>query len=191
MSRVPTTLLAAPLLAALLVGAIASPAAAQDVGGLHVAPGMVGGPSGLARPLPFVLPSIGASDVQASLKATDRSARHQALVARTRGDAGYLGGFSMGTPLSASVQKVPRGDGSGYYGYGGHGGRRPVIVNNTFEGPVAITHGSGNVVQQQSASGPGPIALQQVTNGQGGVGSGGGAVNTVLPGGNIVQHGGR
>ena len=152
----------------------------------------------LARLLPFVPPSISASDIQASLKATDHTARHQALVARTRGDAGYLGGFSMGVPLSASVQKPVGGPvwyGSGHRrhdvrladdpatgtpdsaglqqplgqdpGRSGRRGRPTVIVNNTFDGPVAITRGNGNVVQQQSASGAGPIALQQVSSSQG------------------------
>jgi hypothetical protein len=41
------------------------------------------------------------------------------------------------------------------------------------------------VVQQQSANGAGPIALQQLTNGQAAVA--GGAINRVTPGGNIVQ----
>ena len=208
------------LVPALLVLALASPAAAQDVGGLPLAPGVGSGPTGLARLLPFVPPSISASDIQASLKATDHTARHQALVARTRGDAGYLGGFSMGVPLSASVQKPVGGPvwyGSGHRrhdvrladdpatgtpdsaglqqplgqdpGRSGRRGRPTVIVNNTFDGPVAITRGNGNVVQQQSASGAGPIALQQVSSSQGALA--GGAVNTAASGGNSARRSGR
>ena len=48
------------MVAVLLVLAFAWPAAAQEAGGLALAPGVGQGPTGLARPLPFVLPSIGA-----------------------------------------------------------------------------------------------------------------------------------
>jgi hypothetical protein len=46
--RTGTTLLAATLLA------LAVPAAAQEAGGLRIAPGAKGGPVGIARPLPEV-----------------------------------------------------------------------------------------------------------------------------------------
>ena len=183
-------------IAALLIAfAIAAPAAAQaqDAGGLPLAPEWLknGGPTGLAKPLPFVYPSFTAQDVQSASKATNRTAKHQELVGRVRGDAGYLGGFRLGTPNSASVQNPGGVDGFGAdgIGFGGGGRRAPskrvIVNNNTFEGPVAITSGQGNNVQIQSATGNGPIALQQVTTV--GARNGGGNVNTVVPGGNIVQ----
>lgn len=164
--------------------AVTLPAAAQDVGGLSIAPGalVAGGPTGLARPLPFVLPSITARDIQGSMKATNRSDRHQQMVARVRGDAGYLGGFSLGTPLSSSVQPLSSFDDGGRR-------RRPHVTINNFEGPVAVTEGNGNVIQQQQASSvSGPVALQQLSNGQP---TPGGAVNVVGPDGSIVQHSAR
>jgi hypothetical protein len=214
-----------PALAA-LAGFI-MPAVAQESGGIALAPQIARGPTGLARPLPFVLPGVTAADVQASLKATDRSARHQAMIARLRGDAGYLGGFAFGMPLSPSVQPMQRvpaatepgfavSDGSGYggdaglsdglgygggpgvpdgSGYGDHwhrhngGGPRQVVVNRvdvtTFQGPVVV--GDHNYVQQQTASGSGPIALQQVMS-QPSASGAGGAVNTIRPDGNIIQR---
>jgi hypothetical protein len=177
------------LIATLACAAAALPAAAQESGGLALAPEALaaGGPRGLARPLPFTFPSITAGDVQKSLKATDRKSQHQQLVARTRGDAGYLGGFSLGQPLSASVQPAPQADGGGGGFWPGRP-RRPVIINNTFDGPVVFSRGDGNVIQQQTASGSGPIALQQMSNGQPTPGN---LVNVVGPDGNIVQRSGR
>jgi hypothetical protein len=189
------------------------PALAQETGGLALSPRMARGPTGIAQPLPFVPPGITAADVQASLKATDRSALHQSMIARLRGDAGYLGGFSFGQPLSLSVQPWQRfagttdpglgvlgngGDAGAFWGpddgsgngsgYVRHYGRRPrqVIVNefDTFQGPVVI--GNNNNVQQQTATGSGPIALQQVLNQSGA--SGTGATNVISPDGNIVQQ---
>jgi hypothetical protein len=136
-----------------------------------------------------------AADMQASLKATDRSARDQDMITRLRGDAGYLGGFSFGSPLSASVQPTQQApfDGSGYgghqHGHGGRRGPRQVVVNRvdvtTFQGPVVV--GNNNSVQQQTASGSGPIALQQVMSRPGASGTGG-AVNTIGSNGNIIQR---
>lgn len=178
------------ILAALLVLAFAMPAAAQETGGLQLAPGIGKGPTGLARRLPVVQPAFTAGDVQSALVgSSDDTAQNQAMVAQVRGDGGFLGGFSMGTPLSASVQ---RGGGIGFFDPGnGH----LIVVNktidnsfSTFNAPVAITRGNGNSVQLQSANGSGPIALQQVANGPG-VHTGG-AVNTALGAGPAVRTGG-
>ena len=189
-----------------VLASLATPAAAQESGGLTLAPRNARGPTGLARMLPFVPNAVSAADVQASLKATDHSARHQEMIAHLRGDAGFLGGFAFGRPLSASVQPIQRvplapepdfgsADGQGYggdpaYGDGsGHGRRRPrqIVLNQTFEGPVVI--GDNNNVQQQIANGSGPIALQQVLSQSAASGTaGGGAVNVVGADGRIVQQ---
>jgi hypothetical protein len=194
-----------PIVPALaILAAFAAPAMAQESGGIALAPHIARGPTGLARPMPFVLPGITASDVQASLKATDRSTRHQAMIARLRGNAGYLGGFAFGAPLAASVQPMPQiplapdpgfgpSDGSGYgsdwHGPSGGRGSRQIVVNQvdvtTFQGPVVV--GNNNSVQQQIASGSGPIALQQVM-GQPGASGTGGAVNAIGPNGNVIQR---
>jgi hypothetical protein len=215
-----TCRLIVPALAVL--AAFATPAAAQDRGGITLAPQNARGPTGLARMLPFVPFAVSAADVQASLKATDHSARHQEMIAHLRGDAGYLGGFAFGRPLSASVQPIPRvqlapepdfgyADGQGYGGDpgyadgpggGGRRGPRQIVLNQidvtTYQGPVVI--GSNNNVQQQTANGSGPIALQQVLSQAGASGTGGnghadriplslgGAVNAIDANGRVVQR---
>jgi hypothetical protein len=86
------------------------------------------------------------------------------------------GGFGFG-----SDGGFGSGDG---FASGGHHRRhrsRPIIINN--QGPLAVTNGNGNVVQQQTAVGSGPIAQQQVA----GTGPGG-ALNLVTGSGNIVQR---
>ncbi len=212
-----TCRLIVPALAVL--AALATPAAAQESGGIVLAPQNARGPTGLARMLPFVPFAVSAADVQASLKATDHSARHQEMIAHLRGDAGYLGGFAFGRPLSASVQPVPRvqsapepdfgfADGQGYGGDPGYAdgsgrgrrGPRQIVLNQidvtTYQGPVVI--GNNNNVQQQTANGSGPIALQQVLSQAGGAGTAdhahrvplslGGAVNAIDANGRIVQR---
>ena len=190
-----------------VLAAIATPAGAQESGGIALALRNARGPTGLARMLPFVPFAVSAADVQASLKATDHSADHQAMIARLRGDAGYLGGFAFGRPLAASVQPIQRvpiapepdfgfADGQGYGGDPGYadgsgrGGRRrhrQIVLNQTFEGPVVI--GNNNNVQQQTANGSGPIALQQVLSQSGASGTAsGGAVNIAGADGRIVQQ---
>ena len=74
-------------------------------------------------------------------------------------------------------------DGGGFASGGRRRRRRsrPIIINN--QGPLAVTNGNGNVVQQQTATSPGPIAQQQLT----GTGPGG-ALNLVTGSGNIVQR---
>ena len=185
--RIATTLFAATLLA------LAVPAAAQEVGGLRVAPGAKGGPVGIARPLPEVNTWITAADLQRGMSPTERQSLHQGMIARLRGDAGFLGGFAFGQPVAPSRQVQVADDGGfgfdGGFDPGGgfaSGGRRrhrsrPIIINN--EGPLAVTNGNGNVVQQQTATSPGPIAQQQLT----GTGPGG-ALNLVTGGGNILQR---
>lgn len=175
-----------PILAVL---AMAAPAAAQEAGGLALAPGTNGGPVGLARPLPFVRPPfLTARDLQGGITAADRQAQHQNMITKLRGDAGFLAGFSFGTPLAASrqqVQTLPDDAGFGFRRRHGHGDG-PIIINN--EGPLALTVGNGNVVQQQSSSGSGPIAQQQVATTPLAGSSGGGATNVVTPNGNIIQR---
>jgi hypothetical protein len=58
----------------------------------------------------------------------------------------------------------------------GHSRRAPIVINN--QGPLAVTVGNDNVVQQQTASGSGPIALQQVSNSPGGALNSAGGGNT-------------
>jgi hypothetical protein len=176
--RVRSTLLAMALLA------MALPATAQESGGLRIAPEAKGGPVGLARPLPEARALITAADMQGAMSPTDRQAQHQSMITRLRGDPGFLGGFAFGQPLAASRQQVPSFDDSGGGGSPSghrHHRSRPIVINN--QGPLAVTVGNGNVVQQQSAIGSGPIAQQQIA----GTGPGG-ALNLVTGGGNIIQR---
>lgn len=174
------------LIPALMAVTVCLQAHGQEAGGLRLDPGINGGPVGLARPLPFTNPPfVTAHDMQGGMTPADRQAQNQAMIAKLRGDGGFLSGFSFGTPLAASrqqqVQAMP--DDAGYRARRRHGGG-PIIINN--EGPLAVTVGDGNVVQQQSAIGSGPIAQQQVAT-QPSAGSRG-AVNLVTGGGNIVQR---
>lgn len=168
--RVPYRLLA------LALTSLAAPAMAQQSGGLLLAPGINGGPVGLARPLPFTpMPLITAQGVQNNMGPADHQAQNQTMITKLRGDAGFLAGFQFGTPLAASrqpVQTLPDDAGYRYRHRHGHG-QGPVIINN--EGPLAVTVGNGNVVQQQSAQTSGPVAQQQVINLPGSVS--GGAIN--------------
>ena len=87
-----------PILA-LLTSAI--PAAAQELGGVRLAPGIKGGPVGLARPLPFTRPPLlTAHDLQNGMTSADHQAQDQDMISRLRGDPGFLSGFSFGTPLA-------------------------------------------------------------------------------------------
>jgi hypothetical protein len=174
-----------PMLALL---AVSVPAMAQESGGLPLAPGINGGPVGLARPLPFTRPPLlTARDVQNGMTPADHQAQNQAMISKLRGDPGFLSGFSFGTPLAASRQApaLPDDGGYGYRRHHGHG-NGPIIINN--EGPLAVTVGNGNVVQQQSSTGSGPTAQQQVATMPGSGSAGGGAVNLVTSSGNIVQR---
>jgi hypothetical protein len=172
-----------PILA-LLTSAI--PAAAQESGGVRLAPGIKGGPVGLARPLPFTRPPLlTAHDLQNGMTSADHQAQDQDMISRLRGDPGFLSGFSFGTPLAASRQQVPDDGGYRYRRRHGHG-QGPIVINN--QGPLAVTVGNGNVVQQQSATGSGPIAQQQVSTTPIGGSSGGGASNVVMGSGNISQR---
>jgi hypothetical protein len=175
--------------------ALSVPAMAQDAGGVRLAPGLNGGPVGLAKPLPFTQTFITAHDMQNGMTAADHQAKNQSMISRLRGDAGFLAGFSMGTPLAGSRQ-VPVATDDGSFqdfggdqgGGGGHRhrhGSRPIVINN--QGPLAVTVGNGNVVQQQSANGSGPIAQQQVATTPAAGSHGGGALNLVTGGGNIIQ----
>jgi hypothetical protein len=163
---------------------LGSGAMAQDAGGVKLAPGTNGGPVGLARPLPFTRPPfVTAQDVQNGMTPASSQTQDQNMITALRGDAGYLAGFSFGTPLAASRQPVPN-DG-GYYYRHHHHGNGPVIINN--DGPLAVTVGNGNVVQQQSASGSGPIAQQQVAATPN-ASPRSGALNLVSGSGNIIQR---
>jgi hypothetical protein len=179
------------LLRVIALLALGGPAMAQESGGVRLAPGSNGGPAGLARPLPFTFPPfLSAHDAQNGMTPADHQAQNQKMISRLRGDPGFLSGFSFGTPLAPSRQvqagqSIP--DDGGYeYRRLHHGhGPGPVIINN--EGPLAVTVGDGNVVQQQSANGPGPIAQQQVATTPSGVSRSGGALNLVTGAGNIIQ----
>jgi hypothetical protein len=175
--------------------ALSVPAMAQDAGGVRLAPGLNGGPVGLAKPLPFTQTFITARDVQNGMTAADHQAKNQSMISRLRGDAGFLAGFSMGTPLAASRQVPVATDDGSFQDFGGGGGgggghrhrhgSRPIVINN--QGPLAVTVGNGNVVQQQSAIGSGPIAQQQVATTPAAGSHGGGALNLVTGAGNIIQ----
>jgi hypothetical protein len=177
------------LLPVLAVMALSVPAMAQDSGGVPLAPGVHGGPKGLARLLPFVpQPFQTAQSVQNGMTAADHQAADQNAITQLRGDPGFLSGFLQGQPLAASRQPVQTFPDAGGYGYRRHhhgNGQGPIIINN--EGPLAVTVGNGNVVQQQSAKGSGPIAQQQIATAPSS-GSGGGALNLVSGGGNIIQR---
>lgn len=170
------------------LAAFGGPAMAQEAGGLRLAPGLNGGPVGLARPLPFTRPPLlTAQDLQNGMTAADHQAQNQDMITRLRGDPGFLAGFSMGTPLAPSRQAQVLADDGGFGRRHHHRhGQGPVIINN--EGPLAITSGNGNVVQLQSANGSGPIAQQQVATTPSGGSHGGGARNLVTGSGNIVQR---
>jgi hypothetical protein len=169
--------------------ALSVPAMAQDSGGVRLAPGAKGGPIGLAKPLPFTQTFVTAHDMQNGMTAADHQAQNQNMISRLRGDPGFLAGFSMGTPLAASRQVPVATDDGSFQDFGGsqrhRHGSRPIVINN--QGPLAVTVGNGNVVQQQSANGSGPIAQQQVATTPTAGSHGGGALNLVTGGGNIIQ----
>ena len=175
------------ILAGLLLAS--GPVLAQEVGGLGLDPGIGDGPHGLARPLPANRnPYFTAHDLQGTTSASDHQTQDQAMITALRGDPGYLAGFAFGTPLAPSRQPTTGlpDDGGFRYRRRHHGnGDGPIIINN--QGPLAVTVGNGNVVQQQSASGPGPIAQQQVATTAPGS-PGGGALNLVSRAGNIIQR---
>jgi hypothetical protein len=160
------------------------PAMAQDTGGVGLAPGLHGGPVGLARPLPYTRPPlVTARELQGGPTAADHQAINQNSITGMRGDPGFLSGFALGTPLAASRQPVP--DSAEYRRHHAQSPRQ-VIINN--QGPLAVTVGNGNVVQQQSATGSGPIAQQQVATTPSAGASGGAATNLVTGAGNIIQR---
>jgi hypothetical protein len=166
---------------------VSLPATAQDSGGVSLAPGLKGGPVGLARPLPYTRPPlVTAHELQGGPTPADHQAINQNSINGMRGDPGFLSGFALGTPLAASRQPVQAGADSAEYRRRHAQAPRQVIINN--QGPLAITVGNGNVVQQQSATGSGPIAQQQVATTPSAGASGGGATNLVTGAGNIIQH---
>jgi hypothetical protein len=173
------------LLLALLTFSV--PAMAQDSGGVVLAPGLKGGPVGLARPLPFTRPPlVTARDLQGGLTPADHQAMNQDTIAHLRGDPGYLSGFALGTPLAASRQATQTLPNDPARRQHHPHGPAPIVINN--QGPLAVTVGNGNVVQQQSATGSGPIAQQQVATTPTAGSSRGGATNLVSGAGNIIQR---
>ncbi len=177
-----------PLLPMLALLTVSVSAMAQESGGLRLGPGINGGPVGLARPLPFTRPPfLTARDVQGGMTPADHQAQNQAMISKLRGDAGFLAGFSLGTPLAASRQTPALPDDAGYsYRRHHRHGDGPIIINN--DGPLAVTVGNGNVVQQQSAMGGGPAAQQQVVTMPGVQSGPGGVLNLVSSSGNIIQR---
>jgi hypothetical protein len=133
------------------------------------------------------MPNFTASDLQVTPSPAERRSRHQQMIARLRGDGGFLDGFSFGQPLAASRQPPPPPVDPVMV---------PVILDqrtkivNRFQAPVAITAGNNNVVVQQGAKGnSGPTAQQQVVTigGESIRRSAGGATNLVTEDGNIIQ----
>ncbi|RAI58808.1 hypothetical protein [Roseicella frigidaeris] len=178
-----------PALALLAAFAAATPGLAQDSGGLSLSPQALaaGGPRGLARPLPFTFPGITASDLQVTPTPAERRQRHQEMIAKLRGDGGYLEGFGFGQARAASRQPPPPPAPDPVFTQIILDQRTRVV--NRFEAPVAVTNGSNNLVQLQGAGAAGgPTAQQQVaTIGGRSMRNGGGAVNVVDGDGNIVQ----
>ena len=105
------------------------------------------------------------------------------MIAALRGDPGYLGGFQFGTPLASSrtVQPQMPNDGGWHYRRQHGHGDGPVVINNT--GPLAVTMGNGNVVQQSTSNGSGPIAQQQIAAMPGGITVGAANLATTPAGG--------
>lgn len=176
------------VIAGLAFVAFAAPALAQESGGLGLDPSIKDGPHGLARPLQFSRPPlITAHDLQNGMTAADHQAQDQNAITQLRGDAGFLAGFSMGTPQAASRQTQTLPYDGGYWYRHSHGrSQGPTIINN--QGPLALTIGNGNVVQQQSATGSGPIAQQQVATTPAAGSRSAGALNLVSGSGNIIQR---
>ena len=110
--RIATTLFAATLLA------LAVPAAAQEVGGLRVAPGRRAARSGLRARCRRSTPGSPRPICSAGMSPTERQALHQGMISRLRGDAGFLGGFAFGQPVAPSRQVQVADDG----GFGFDGG---------------------------------------------------------------------
>lgn len=171
-----------------LCGSLCGPALAQESGGLSIDPSLKDGPHGLARPMQFTRPPFfTAHSVQNGMTAADHQTADQNAITQLRGDPGYLSGFQFGTPLAASRQPpAPGYDPAWWYHHNHPNGQAPVIINN--EGPLAVTVGNGNVVQQQSATGSGPIALQQVATTPSTSSRSTGALNLVTGNGNIIQR---
>jgi hypothetical protein len=128
------------------------PASAQEAGGVAIDPEVLSSanvpvltPPGFpfthasGAPSPAGLPNVGS--------AANRQAVHQQLIARMRGDGGFLQGFVRGQPVASS--RAPAGD-----------PLVPVVINNTpvfFSsegGPLSADFGTGNIVQQQAAPPP-------------------------------------
>jgi hypothetical protein len=171
------------LASVLALMALHVPAMAQDAGGVPLKSNVAGGVINIARPLPSTRTFLTAHDVQNGMTAADHQAADQNAITALRGDPGFLSGFSFGSPLAASLQPV-QNDG-GYWRRHHRGqGHGPTIINNN--GPLAVTVGNNNLVQQQSANGPGPIGQQQVATAPGG--RSGGALNLVTGSGNIIQR---
>lgn len=126
--------------------AAATPLAAQEAGGVAVEPAAMAGLSGLAQLPAYVYPGATATDIQGSVPAASRSANHRAMIAKVRGDGGFLDGFAFGKPQALS--RTPAGP--------------PLVPNfnlvQNFNAPV--TSGSGNIVNYLVAHGQGPIAQQ-------------------------------
>jgi hypothetical protein len=79
------------------------------------------------------------------------------MVSRLRGNPGFLSGFSLAHHLPP-VAMCPTMEGRRYRRLHGQG---PIVIND--QGSLAVTVGNGNVVQQQSTTGSGPVAQQQVS----------------------------
>lgn len=129
-----------------LAAATTASATAQEAGGIAVEPAAIAGLSGLAQLPAFVFPAPTAADIQGSVSPANRSAGHRSMIARVRGDGGFLDGFAFGQPLALS--RVPVG---------------PQVIPDfnfvqNFNGP--ITNGSGNITNFLVANGQGPIAQQ-------------------------------
>ena len=133
------------LFSGLALALLAGTAMAQEAGGIAVAPAATARLSGLAQFPAYVAPGARAADIQGSVAPDERTFGHRGMIAKVRGDGGYLDGFAMGQPMAASRQPL-----------------QPLVPNFNFvqnyNGP--ITTGSGNITNYLVANGRGPIAQQ-------------------------------
>jgi hypothetical protein len=157
------SLLSLALRAALALSTV--PAAAQQTGGEALAPEVLSTPGAaeLIRERAFTRLQVfqavqalrpGAAAVTTAVNpnagnpALDRSAVNQQALARvpSRGDAGFLAGFSGGQPLASSRVRPPPAEIVAPTFID----KSKTLVVNAFGSPVSI--GNGNVVQQQVAN---------------------------------------
>lgn len=157
-------------LAAVLLSAVgaASGAAAQDSGGIGFGPAGVSAANlaqAFAQPVRQPVFASAARrgappGAMVTNPARSRKEVHQQLIAKTRGDAGFLAGFQQGQPLAASRNPPPQIQPSLTFI------DAPFIVNNV-NSALNIAFGEGNAVGQGVSAGGGgePVSLETASGG--------------------------